>query len=114
MPYVSRDSENNITGLFEHIQPGIAEEEYLQPIEPPVRPNINGFKAAMVAALGGIVPANNLLKLYPMFVTSLTDMSWTNVSALVEDALLTSAITPQQYADFQSAFDANNIPITLP
>lgn len=78
------------------------------------QPNINGFKSDMVSALGGIVAANELLKLYPMFTTSLADKSWANLSDLIENALLTSAITQQQYDDFQTAFDANNIPITLP
>lgn len=80
----------------------------------PSHPDIAGFKADMVAVLGGIVAANNLLKAYPVFLTSLADMNWLNVKALVVDALSTGAITPQQYADFQAAFTANHIPVTLP
>lgn len=80
----------------------------------PAMPNIAGFKADMVTVLGGIEAVNTLLKPYPVFLTSLADMNWANVSALVVDALSTSTITAQEYADFQAAFDANNIPITLP
>jgi hypothetical protein len=79
-----------------------------------VYPDIAGFKAQIKASVGGIIALNTLLKSYPVFVESLELQHWADVSELVVNALNTSVITQQQYADFQLAFTANSIPISLP
>jgi len=64
--------------------------------------------------LGGIFVLNNLLKHYPAFTDSFNMQIWIDVDALVVDAMTTNVITLTQYNAFQTAFDSNGIPVTLP
>lgn len=79
-----------------------------------VAPNIQGFVDAVKTAMGGIVGVNTLTRQYPSFYPAIQASQWDDAKALLVDAKSTGFITSDQYIAFQSAFNLNNIPITLP
>jgi hypothetical protein len=80
----------------------------------PVMPNVAGFVTAIKTALGGIVPVNAFMRQYPTYYDALTQGLWADVEALTADAKATGILTAAQYSQFQAAFTANDIPVTLP
>jgi hypothetical protein len=82
------------------------------PSEP--QPNPDGFVEAIKAALGGIVGANALMKMYPAFYDAVATGTWPDVQALIIDAKSTSVLTAAQYTAFGQLAQEFNIPITLP
>ena len=91
---------------FSETQPAI--------ITPGPVPNGAAFISAAKAAMGGIVAANTLLRQYPAFIDAVNQQDWADVATLIQDAKTTGVLTATQYAAFQAAATANNIPITLP
>lgn len=79
----------------------------------PAAPDMTGFIADMKTAFGDIVAIASIPH-YATFMDALKMGEWDDVAALLTNALSNSSITAQQYADFQAAFSANNIPVSLP
>lgn len=81
---------------------------------PTPQPNGPGFISAVKAALGGVLAANTLATLYPLFFPALQQGDWADVQAIIEAANTAGHLTSTQYAAVKSATVANNIPVTLP
>lgn len=76
-------------------------------------PNITGFQNDIKTAFGGIVGANALAVAYPLFMDTLQQSAWYDLSMLITDAQSKGVINPAQYAAFKTSATNNNIPITL-
>lgn len=114
MPYVTRDASGTITEWFANEQ--FAGQEFVagaMPAVPPA-PNAQGFQDALKAAAGGIVAANALSTAYPLLVPAIQQQVWPDVQALILDAYAKGILNATQYAAFQAAATANNIPVALP
>lgn len=77
-------------------------------------PNLAGFISDIKVVLGGPLPLNDLVQQYPIFYDALKMGEWDDAAVLAANALSKGFITAAQYAEFQTAFNANNIPVTLP
>lgn len=113
MPYVDRDSNGNVIAIYENAQ-YLGQEFVSGSPTLPSTPDVLGFVTACKVAVGGILGANALSAMYPMFLPAIQSAAWSDVQALILDAQAKGVINATQYAAFKAAATANYIPITLP
>ena len=111
MPYISRDSAGVITGAFENLQPGIAEEFIVTLPTPIAPPDVAGFVAAIKTEIG-IIAAASITGSALMF-SALQIGEWADASALIDNALTLTQITTAQHAAIKAAALTYNVPLTL-
>lgn len=80
----------------------------------PPEPDVPGFVDGIKEALGGIVAANVIARMYPLFYSSLQAGNFADVEALILDADSTGVLSKPQYAAFKELAITHRIPVTLP
>ena len=78
-------------------------------VAPPMPENPAAFEQAVKVSLGGIIPANQLMTVYPAFFPAIQTSQWADVSALLADALSKNVITSAQNTAIKTAALSNGI-----
>ena len=118
--FIGRNADGTIYGLWTVRQWDGQEEladgspEIIAFLKPVVIIDGSGFAQAIKAGVGGIVAANALAIVYPLFFSAVELANWPDVQALILDAQTKSVLNQTQYAAFKTAAAAFNIPIELP
>jgi hypothetical protein len=84
------------------------------PTPPNTSPDGNGFEQAIKSGVGGVLAANALAVVYPLFFAAVEKGNWLDVQTLVLDANAKAVLSPTQYTQFQAAAITFRIPIVLP
>lgn len=99
----ANDGSTFISGVFTAI-----------PVPLNTSPNAAGFEQAVKVGVGGVLTANSLAAIYPLFFPAIEKGQWGDLQNLILDAQSKSVITGAQYSAIKAAATQYNIPITLP
>ena len=85
------------------------------PADPVVpQPDGVGFEQAIKNGVGGILAANALAVVYPLFFAAVEKGNWPDVQTLILDAKAKAVLSAAQYAQFQTSAAQFNTKMVLP
>ena len=116
-PLVDWIVEDNGTQTITYWNPALGPQPTLEQLAavvipvPVQAPDTPGFIAATKAALGGIVAVNALMRYYPTFLDAIQQQEWTDVKALIQNAVATGVLNPTQVTAILGIAKQYHIPI---